>query len=131
MPLLDILKKKKKEKKEEGKKILQKQKGEPIIIKKEKRIGEAYRFLKSPHISEKATDLTGKNQYVFKVYPEVNKTEVKKAIENMYGIEVISVRVINVPQKRRRLGRTVGWRKGYKKAIVRVREGQKIEVLPR
>jgi len=43
----------------------------------------------------------------------------------------MDVKIINVPAKRRRLGRISGWRKGYKKAIVRLKEGQKIEVLPR
>ncbi|MDI6591664.1 MAG: 50S ribosomal protein L23 [Patescibacteria group bacterium] len=91
----------------------------------------AYRILKAPQITEKATALAGKNQYVFKVWPRANKTEIKKAIENLYGVDVVSVKIIKVPSKRRRLGRISGWRKGYKKAIVKIREGQKIEVLPR
>lgn len=88
-------------------------------------------IIKSPHITEKATDLTKKNQYVFKVEPNANKIEIKKAIEKLYGVDVLSVKIINVPKKRRRLGRISGWRKGYKKAIVRIKEGQKIEVLPK
>jgi len=94
-------------------------------------MSEAYKILKTPQVTEKATDLVKKNQYVFKVYSRTNKNEVKKAIESVYGVDVISVRVINVPAKRRRLGRQRGWRKGYKKAIVKIKEGQKIEVLPR
>jgi large subunit ribosomal protein L23 len=82
-------------------------------------------------VTEKATDLVKKNQYVFKVWSGVNKTEIKKAIEDLYGVDVISVKIINVPRKRRRLGRIRGWRKGYKKAIVRIKEGQKIEVMPK
>ena len=85
----------------------------------------------SPHITEKATDLVQKNQYVFKVFPKANKTEIKKAIEDLYKVEVLDVKIINVPKKRRRLGRISGWKKGYKKAIVKIKEGQKIEVLPR
>ena len=103
----------------------------PPQAKREKVIGEAYRILKTPQVTEKATDLVKKNQYVFKVYSRTNKNEVKKAIESVYGVDVISVRVINVPAKRRRLGRQRGWRKGYKKAIVKIKQGQKIEVLPR
>ena len=103
----------------------------PPQAKREKVIGEAYRILKTPQVTEKATDLVKKNQYVFKVYSRANKNEVKKAIESVYGVDVISVRIINVPAKRRRLGRQRGWRKGYKKAIVKIKEGQKIEVLPR
>jgi len=103
----------------------------PPQAKREKVIGEAYRILKTPQVTEKATDLVKKNQYVFKVYSRANKNEVKKAIESVYGVDVISVRIINVPAKRRRLGRQRGWRKGYKKAIVKIKTGQKIEVLPR
>jgi large subunit ribosomal protein L23 len=87
--------------------------------------------LKSPHITEKASDLTKVNQYIFKVFPRANKTEIKKAVENLYGVNVISVKIINIPPKRRTLGRISGWRKGYKKAIVKIKEGQKIELLPR
>ena len=91
----------------------------------------SYKILKSPHITEKATDLLKQNQYVFRVWPRSNKTEIKKTIEGMYGVEVVNVKVINIHPKRRRLGRTLGWRGGYKKAIIRIKEGQKIEVLPR
>ena len=102
-----------------------------IVVPKKEKTGEAYKILKTPQVTEKATDLVKKNQYVFKVYSRTNKNEVKKAIESVYGVDVISVRVINVPAKRRRLGRQRGWRKGYKKAIVKIKAGQKIEVLPR
>ena len=82
-------------------------------------------------MTEKATDLTSKNQYIFKVFPGSNKNQVKKAVEDVYGVDVINVNIVNIPKKRRRLGRIEGWRRGYKKAIVRIKEGQKIEVLPR
>jgi len=100
-------------------------------IKAKKPITRAYQVLKEPHITEKATDLSKENKYVFKVYSGANKIEIKKAIENLYGIDVLAVRIITVHPKKRRLGRTEGWRKGYKKAIVKVKKGQKIEVLPR
>ncbi len=100
-------------------------------MKKEIKFGEAYRVLKTPHITEKATDLVEKNQYVFKVWPRANKVEIKKAIRDLYGVDVTNVNIINVPSKKRRLGKISGWRDGYKKAIVRIKEGQKIEVLPR
>ena len=90
-----------------------------------------FKILIEPHITEKTTDLEKKNQYVFKVFPKANKTEIKKAIEDLYKVEVLDVKIINVPKKRRRLGRISGLKKGYKKAIVKIKEGQKIEVLPR
>jgi len=88
-------------------------------------------ILKAPHITEKATNLAEKNQYVFKVWGKANKNEIKKAIESLYKVKVMDVKIINVPAKRRRLGRISGWKKGFKKAIVKTKEGQKIEVLPR
>jgi large subunit ribosomal protein L23 len=91
----------------------------------------AWRILKKPHVTEKATDLVKNNEYVFDVYSQANKPEIKKAVEDLYGVNVRSVRIINIPPKKRRLGRIEGWRGGYKKAVVRIKEGQKIEVLPR
>ena len=98
---------------------------------KEKKTGIAYRILRSPQITEKSTALAEKNQYVFKVYPKTNKIEIKTAIEDLYNVDVLSVRIIKVRPKRRRLGRISGWRAGYKKAVVKVKAGQKIEVMPR
>jgi len=107
-------------------------KKEVKILKKERKGGiEAYRILKSPHITEKATDLAQINQYVFRVWPRANKPEIKKAIEGLYGVDVLDVKIINIPRKMRRLGRISGWRKKYKKAIIKIKEGQKIEVLSR
>jgi len=121
---LNIFKKKKKEEKKE--KEIQ---SEPKLIKGN--FKQAWRVLKSPHISEKSTDLAKSNQYIFKVFPKANKTEVKKAIESLYKVEVEKVRIIKIPKKRRRLGRIEGFKKGHKKAIVKIKEGQKIEILPR
>ena len=75
------------------------------------------------------------NKYVFKVSFDANKTEIKKAIEKMYNVKVEKVNIIHIPGKKRRLGRIEGWRKGlkrgFKKAIVTLRKGDKIEVLSR
>jgi len=87
--------------------------------------------LKSPHISEKAVSLSQIGQYVFKVLPGANKQKIKRAIEEIYKVDVLSVRIVKIPRKKRRLGRTTGWKRGYKKAIVRIKEGQEIEILPR
>lgn len=98
---------------------------------KEKKVGLAWRILKKAHITEKATDLTAKNQYIFNVYPESNKNQIKKSVEDIYGVDVISVNVINIPAKKRRLGRSQGWKSGYKKAVVKIKAGQEIELMPR
>jgi len=142
MPAFNIFKKKKKPEKktepiEKPKKIEEeKPKRETVSEKKPRKIKEkksdiAYRVLKAPQITEKATNLAEKNQYVFKVYPETNKIEIKKAIEDLYNVDISSVRIIKVRPKRRRLGRISGWRAGYKKAVVKIKAGQKIEVMPR
>jgi len=145
MALFDIFKKKKKEEgKREEKKAVKDVPKKPVEKKakevarpkpakqvKRRATTHAYRILKMPHVSEKATDLIGKNKYVFKVLPGANKTEVKRVIEDLFGVDVLGVRIVNIPRRKRRLGKIEGWRGGYKKAIVRVKEGQKIEVLPR
>jgi large subunit ribosomal protein L23 len=89
----------------------------------------SYEAIKQPHISEKASYLAEKDQYVFEVSPNYNKNEIKKAVEGLYKVDVLSVNVIKIPAKKRRLGRTEGWRKAYKKAIVKIKNGQKIEIL--
>ena len=141
MALFNIFKKKKKrekakeELKEKKEEVPQEARKEAVLStpiweeKKEKLI--ATLVLKSPHITEKSSDLADKNQYVFKVYPKINKIEIRKAIEELYGVKVVSIKTINVPAKQKRLGKNIGEQKGYKKAIVKIKEGQKIEVLPR
>ena len=89
----------------------------------------SYEAVKQPHISEKATTLSESNQYTFEVLPNYNKQEIKKSVEGLYGVDVLSVNVIKIPAKKRRLGKTEGFRKAYKKAIVTIKEGQKIEIL--
>ena len=86
-------------------------------------------ILLSPHVTEKATRLSSDNQYVFKVFPRANKTEVKRAIESLYKVKVVGVKIIIVSGKTRRMGKSQGWKKGYKKAIIRVEQGQRIEAV--
>lgn len=133
MKLFDFFKKKKKiEKKEEKKPPKKKEKIKPEVFKPKKKVlGKGYRILCSPHITEKATDFAEKNKYVFKVLPRANKSEIKEAVEDTYGVDVAGVRIVNVPRKKRKLKGQIGWRKGYKKAIVKIKKGQKIEILPR
>ncbi len=86
--------------------------------------------IKKPHISEKATDLMSKeNKYVFVVKKDANKIEIAKAVEKLYDVEVEKVTTISIPAKKRRLGRIEGKKKGYRKAIVKLKEGDKIEIL--
>lgn len=100
------------------------------VNKNRKKSGKAFQVLNFPHITEKASGLTANGQYVFKVWKSANKIEIKRAIEDVYGVNVVAVNIINVPGKERRVGKRTGLKKGYKKAIVKVMKGQKIEVLP-
>lgn len=139
MAILDIFKRKQgkksapiKEKIQEAKKapevkIEEKPKTEKKATKK--KTGIIYSILKEPYITEKATDLSKENKYVFKVYSTANKTEIKKAIESLYNVNVLSVRTINIPRKKKRFGKTMGFKAGLRKAIVEVKPGQKIEIL--
>ncbi len=121
------------EKKETKKEVSKETKKTPKIpvIKKGQLTEHDYEVLHSPHVTEKATKLSEENKYVFKVSKQTNKNQIKQSVENTYGVDVEEIRVINIPKKKRRIGRHTGWRKGYKKAIVRVKKGQKIEILPR
>jgi len=107
-------------------------KAERVIAKQ---VPQAYRLIREPQITEKATSLSGQNKYVFKVSPRANKTEIRKTIEALYGVKVVRVHLIHAAAKRRQLGRSQGWRgglkKGFKKAIVTLAQGEKIELLPR
>jgi ribosomal protein L23 len=147
MALFDFFKQKKKEgeqgekkketvKAEKVKKIEKREKaeksGEIIYSKKEKKeIITAPVILRSPHIAEKSSHLAKMNQYIFKVYPRVNKIEIKKAVEEVYGVDVLKIKMITIPKKQVRIGKTFGWKKEYKKAIVLVKKGQSIEISPR
>jgi len=148
MALLDFLKKKKEaemaknpEKKEEkvsaikktdtakAKKEQKKEKIEQSSVKPIKVSGFSFEAVKEPHISEKASYLAEKDHYIFKVSPNYNKKEIKKAIEGIYGVDVLSVNIIKIPAKKRRLGRIEGLKKSYIKAVVKIKKGQKIEIL--
>ena len=133
-----FLKKKKEEKKakkeiREPKKREVKEKIEAQKTPRPKKIqlDSVGKILISPHISEKGTIIAKQNQYIFKVFPKANKIEIKKVIESLYKVNVLSVNTIKIPKKRRKFGKTSGFKKGYKKAIIRIKEGQKIEVFPK
>ncbi|MCX6702859.1 MAG: 50S ribosomal protein L23 [Candidatus Wolfebacteria bacterium] len=86
-------------------------------------------LVKKSWISEKAGRIMADRQYVFIVDRRANKSEVKKAIQSLYKVKVSGVNIIEVKGKTKRLGRSVGRTPDYKKAIVTLREGEKIEAL--
>ncbi len=82
-----------------------------------------------PHISEKATDMAEKGQVVFRVRRDATKPEIRAAIESLFEVTVEKVRTVNTVGKVKRQGRTVGQRAAWKKAYVRLAEGQDIDFL--
>jgi len=77
-----------------------------------------------PILTEKARELSEKGEYVFEVSKISNKIEIKKAIEKLFNVKVEKVRIVNLPEKPRRFGRTFGKKRGIKKAIVKLKEGR-------
>ncbi|MDR2112297.1 MAG: 50S ribosomal protein L23 [Candidatus Accumulibacter sp.] len=83
--------------------------------------------LLAPQISEKATYIADKNeQVIFRVAPDATKPEVKAAVELLFKVSVESVQIANVKAKKKRSGRRMGSRKGWKKAYVSLKPGQEI-----
>ena len=85
-------------------------------------------LIKKPHITEKSTDLNKIGKYVFIVEPSATKNEIKKALKKIYNVEVTSVRTVSRPPKKKRFKNVRGVQMGYKKAIVMLKEGQKIDI---
>ena len=85
-------------------------------------------IIRAPLVSEKGTLLAeSTNQVLFKVRPEANKIEVKKAVEALFKVKVVQVRMARYLGKMRRVGRNLGRRPDWKKAYVTLREGDKID----
>lgn len=87
-----------------------------------------YDMILAPIITEKSTNLIqGNNTYTFKVDRRFNKVEIKKAIEEIFGVTVLRVNTINMSPKLKRMGQHEGYKPLYKKAMVTIAEGQKID----
>lgn len=84
--------------------------------------------IRMPHVTEKSNALSSGGAYVFRVADRANKPMVKQAVEARYGVHVVKVSTIMTKGKERRRGRVIGWKPGFKKAMVSVRKGEIIEV---
>ena len=82
----------------------------------------------APIVSEKSYSLLDLNSYTFKVHPDANKTEIRHAVEQIWNVKVTSVNTINRKGKAKRFRYTVGRRNDSKRAIVKLAEGDKIEI---
>lgn len=89
----------------------------------------AQQIVQKPLVTERSMELRDdENKYAFRVHPRATKPEIRKAIEELFSVHVVSVTTMNVLGKTKRMGRYVGRRPAWKKAIVKVAEGQKIEI---
>jgi len=114
-----------------AKEIMVKAQPSTTKITPKKRVSvEAHNILREPHISEKATDLSDNGKYIFKVFQNANKIQIKNAVSALYGVNVKEVNIINIKSKSRKMRNVSGHKPGYKKAVVMLQEGQKIEILP-
>ena len=87
-----------------------------------------YEILVRPLITEKSMKLVEEGKYTFEVKQGANKVEVKKAVEELFKVEVTAVNMMNTQRKRRRVGKYEGLRPAVQKAIVTLAEGQKLDV---
>ncbi len=87
-----------------------------------------YDVLRRPVITEKNSDLMGQHKYVFEVTKRANKNQIKEAVEKAFKVSVTSVNVVIVPGKPRGYGRLKGLKPSWKKAIVTLQPGNKIEI---
>lgn len=89
-----------------------------------------YQVLIAPHVSEKsALNAEMAGRHTFRVARDATKFEVRKAVETAFGVDVKSVQIVNVKGKAKRFGATLGKRSDWKKAVVRLAEGQDIDFM--
>jgi len=85
-------------------------------------------IIKYPIITDKATQLLENNQYSFIVDRYSNKLTIKAAIEYLFNVKVIKVNTCRLPRKKKRVGKYIGWKPQYKKAIISLAEGDVINL---
>jgi len=85
--------------------------------------------IRSPLLTEKATDLRDhKGQICLKVDPRANKKQITEAVQKIFNVKVVGVRTVNTKPKPRSLGKHSGYKPGYKKAIISLKEGDTIDI---
>ena len=90
-------------------------------------MNSAYEVIIRPVVSERSFDLMSNNKYTFEVHKDANKIQIRQAVEQIFKVKVLSVNTINVKGKPKRMGAFVGKTRSWKKAIVALPEGQRIE----
>ena len=85
-------------------------------------------ILLRPVVSEKSYHQITENRYTFRVHPDAHKTQVRQAVEELFDVKVVGVNIIKMKPKPKRRGLIKGTRPGWKKAIVELQAGDKIEI---
>ena len=98
----------------------------PVFVGKASSV--AYASLLEPWITEKSHASAATGKYIFKVHGSANKQTVRRAIKDLYQVTVVGVNMVTIHPKKRVYGRSTGWKAGFKKAIVTLKEGDKIEL---
>jgi large subunit ribosomal protein L23 len=81
-----------------------------------------------PVVSEKSYNQITENRYTFRVHPDAHKTQVRQAVEELFDVKVVAVNIVKMPPKPKRRGMIKGTKPGWKKAIVELKAGDKIEI---
>jgi large subunit ribosomal protein L23 len=89
---------------------------------------EASEVIVRPVVSEKSYVLAAHDRYTFRVHPQAHKTQIRQAVEELFGVHVVEVRTLSVKSKPKRRGYTSGRTRAWKKAIVQVRAGESIPI---
>jgi large subunit ribosomal protein L23 len=89
---------------------------------------DARQVLIAPVVSEKSYSLIENNKYSFRVHQKAHKTQVRQAVEELFDVKVEGVNIVKVKSKPKRRGLSRGTKPGWKKAIVQLREGDRIEI---
>jgi large subunit ribosomal protein L23 len=89
---------------------------------------DARQVVIAPVVSEKSYSLIEDNKYSFRVHPRAHKTQIRQAVEELFDVKVEAVNIVKVQPKPKRRGWHRGQKPGWKKAIVQLREGDRIEI---
>ena len=89
---------------------------------------DASQVIIRPVVSEKSYVLAAADKYTFRVHPDAHKTQIRQAVEQLFGVKVIAVNIVKVQAKPKRRNFIKGTRPGWKKAIVQLKEGDTIDI---
>ena len=91
-------------------------------------LNKSYKIIRKPIVTEKATKLSEFNKVVFEVSSKSNKNEIKSAVEKLFSVNVKAVNIINIKGKVKRFKGVLGKRNDIKKAVITLKEGNKIDI---